>query len=156
MSNFTALGPHDTAKKLPVHGDDDEITLSLNFPPDSPGRNVFRLNGKYLQLVHPLDRDKDNLSHIQFTVSVLIRSTISIYLFYLPKAPDKDFCFFASWICNADRFQLILCFFLSLSFFLTPNCRPLIFLCHSCFFFFFFRRFLAQLSQRQVEIEIFQ
>lgn len=68
---LSVLGSHDTAKKLPIHGDDDEITLSLNFPNDSPLRNVFQLNGKYLQLVHPLDRDKDNLSHILFTVSII-------------------------------------------------------------------------------------
>lgn len=55
---------------LPIHGDvDDEITLSLNLPEGS--NNLFKLNGKILQLVHPLDRDKENLSHIQFSVSAM-------------------------------------------------------------------------------------
>lgn len=46
---------------------EDEITLGLNFAEGNS--NLFKLNGKLLQLVHPLDRDKENLSHIQFTVS---------------------------------------------------------------------------------------
>lgn len=46
---------------------EDEITLGLNFAEGN--NNLFKLNGKLLQLVHPLDRDKENLSHIQFTVS---------------------------------------------------------------------------------------
>lgn len=98
LSVIPALGIHDTSKKLPIHGDDDEITLSLNFPADNLGIGLFRLNGKYLQLVHPLDRDKDNLSHILFTVSVLIRSMISIIYVSQSrqqttqkKTSDKDF-----------------------------------------------------------------
>ncbi|CAO1416460.1 unnamed protein product, partial [Diamesa tonsa] len=50
--------------KLPIHGDvEDEITLGLIFADGNP---IFKLNGKFLQLVHPLDRDKENLSHIAF------------------------------------------------------------------------------------------
>ena len=53
---------------MPIHGEvDDEITLGLNFSGTNP---LFKLNGKKLQLVHPLDRDKENLSHIMFHVSV--------------------------------------------------------------------------------------
>lgn len=63
----SAIGSHENAPKLPIHGDvEDEITLGLNFPEGN--NNLFKLNGKLLQLVHPLDRDKENLSHIQFTV----------------------------------------------------------------------------------------
>ena len=55
---------------LPIHGDvEDEITLRLNIPEER--NNIFKLNGKILQLIYPLDRDKDNLSHIQFSVSKL-------------------------------------------------------------------------------------
>lgn len=70
LSSFdlAAIGSHENSPKLPIHGDvEDEITLGLNFPEGN--NNLFKLNGKLLQLVHPLDRDKENLSHIQFTVS---------------------------------------------------------------------------------------
>lgn len=63
-----AVVTNENSPVLPIHGDvDDEITLSLNLPEGS--NNLFKLNGKILQLVHPLDRDKENLSHIQFSVS---------------------------------------------------------------------------------------
>jgi hypothetical protein len=69
-SLLSAIGSHGNSPKLPIHGDvEDEITLGLNFPEGSDN-NLFKLNGKLLQLVHPLDRDKENLSHIQFTVSL--------------------------------------------------------------------------------------
>lgn len=55
---------------MPIHGDtDDEITLGLNFSGSNP---LFKLTGKQLQLLHPLDRDKENLSHIMFHVSTLM------------------------------------------------------------------------------------
>lgn len=60
----------DNSPILPIHGDvEDEITLRLNIPEER--NNIFKLNGKVLQLIYPLDRDKDNLSHIQFSVSKL-------------------------------------------------------------------------------------
>lgn len=70
LSSFptAVINTHENSPKLPIHGDDDEITLGLNLPEGS--NNLFKLNGKYLQLVHPLDRDKENLSHIQFSVSI--------------------------------------------------------------------------------------
>jgi len=43
-----------------------DVALDLVFPKDKP---VFILNGKKLQLLEPLDRDDDNLSHIVFQVS---------------------------------------------------------------------------------------
>lgn len=67
-SFFPVIGQRTNPPELPIHGDvDDEITLGLNFPDGNP---LFELNGKYLQLLHPLDRDKENLSHIVFQVSV--------------------------------------------------------------------------------------
>jgi protocadherin-15 len=67
-----AVVSNENSPVLPIHGDvDDEITLSLNLPEGS--NNLFKLNGKILQLVHPLDRDKENLSHIQFSVSAVHR-----------------------------------------------------------------------------------
>lgn len=75
-SRGDAIGSHENPPKLPIHGDvEDEITLGLNFPEGN--NNLFKLNGKLLQLVHPLDRDKENLSHIQFTISCTIKSTPS-------------------------------------------------------------------------------
>lgn len=72
----SAFVSNENSPVLPIHGDvDDEITLSLNLPEGS--NNLFKLNGKILQLVHPLDRDKENLSHIQFSVSVELHSTLN-------------------------------------------------------------------------------
>ncbi|KAI9576988.1 hypothetical protein GQX74_014355 [Glossina fuscipes] len=39
------------------------------------GQPIFLLNGKRLQLLQPLDRDEENLSHIVFQVSCTIRSS---------------------------------------------------------------------------------
>jgi protocadherin-15 len=53
--------------ELPIVGDPfRDVTLDLVFPKD---KSVFILNGKKLQLLEPLDRDEDNLSHIVFQVS---------------------------------------------------------------------------------------
>lgn len=54
--------------ELPVIGDPfKDIVLDLIF---QKGPALFLLNGKKLQLLQPLDRDKDNLSHILFSVSI--------------------------------------------------------------------------------------
>lgn len=51
---------------LPISGDPlTDVSLDLVFPKGTP---YFSLNGKRLQLLSPLDRDKDNLSHIVFQV----------------------------------------------------------------------------------------
>lgn len=56
-----------TPEELPIIGDPfSEVALDLIFSSRKP---VFILNGKRLQLLEPLDRDKDNLSHIVFQVS---------------------------------------------------------------------------------------
>lgn len=56
-----------TPNELPIFGDPfTEIALELVFP---KGNQIFLLNGKSLQLLQPLDRDEENLSHIVFQVS---------------------------------------------------------------------------------------
>ncbi|XP_055318314.1 cadherin-99C isoform X2 [Sitodiplosis mosellana] len=62
-----------TPPELPIFGDPyTEIALELNFAKGNP---IFLLNGKSLQLLQPLDRDAENLSHIIFQVSCTIRSS---------------------------------------------------------------------------------
>lgn len=54
-------------RDVPIVGDPfSDISLDLVFP---KGKAMFILNGKKLQLLAPLDRDQDNLSHIVFQVS---------------------------------------------------------------------------------------
>ncbi|CAD6993778.1 unnamed protein product [Ceratitis capitata] len=61
-----------TPPELPIHGDPyTEIALDLVFPKGNP---TFLLDGKKLQLLQPLDRDEENLSHIVFQVSCSIRN----------------------------------------------------------------------------------
>lgn len=56
-----------TPREVPVTGDPfSDISLDLIFP---KGKPIFILNGKKLQLLQPLDRDKENLSHIVLQVS---------------------------------------------------------------------------------------
>lgn len=56
--------------ELPIFGDPNtEISLELVFPKGNP---IFLLNGKSLQLLQPLDRDEENLSHIVFQVRSLL------------------------------------------------------------------------------------
>lgn len=58
-----------TPPELPIYGDPfTEIALELNFP---RGNQIFLLNGKSLQLISPLDRDAENLSHIIFQVNFI-------------------------------------------------------------------------------------
>lgn len=53
-------------EELPVSGDPmTEIVLELIFTGRKP---LFILKGKRLQLLEPLDRDAENLSHIVFQV----------------------------------------------------------------------------------------
>lgn len=54
--------------ELPIVGDPDvDVILSTVFP---KGPTLFQLDGKRLQLLQPLDRDADNLSHMVFQVSI--------------------------------------------------------------------------------------
>lgn len=60
------VGQHTTPPDLPIFGDPyTDIALELIFPKGNP---IFILNGKQLQLLRPLDRDEENLSHIVFQV----------------------------------------------------------------------------------------
>lgn len=66
-SIFTVIDQRTTPNELPIFGDPfTEIALELVFP---KGNQIFLLNGKSLQLLQPLDRDEENLSHIVFQVS---------------------------------------------------------------------------------------
>lgn len=63
----TDIGQHTTPAELPIFGDPfTEISLELIF---SKGNPQFLLNGKTLQLLQPLDRDEENISHIVFQVN---------------------------------------------------------------------------------------
>ncbi|XP_075146442.1 cadherin 99C [Haematobia irritans] len=67
------IGQQTNPPELPIFGDPlTEIALDLVFP---KGNRIFSLNGKKLQLLQPLDRDEENLSHIVFQVSCTVRST---------------------------------------------------------------------------------
>ncbi|XP_055624574.1 cadherin-99C isoform X2 [Toxorhynchites rutilus septentrionalis] len=72
-SRGDSIGQRTTPPELPIYGDpEEEIALDLIFPKSKP---TFLLNGKSLQLIHPLDRDEENLSHIVFQITCTIRST---------------------------------------------------------------------------------
>lgn len=65
-SIFSAIDQRTVPEELPVSGDPyNETTLELIFPGRQPR---FKLNGKKLQLLEPLDRDDENLSHVVFQV----------------------------------------------------------------------------------------
>ena len=70
---FLDIGQQTNPPELPIFGDPfTEIALDLVFPKGNP---IFLLNGKKLQLLQPLDRDEENLSHIVFQVSKHITVT---------------------------------------------------------------------------------
>uniref|UniRef100_A0A2A4J1V5 Cadherin domain-containing protein n=1 Tax=Heliothis virescens TaxID=7102 RepID=A0A2A4J1V5_HELVI len=58
---------------LPIVGDPDvDVILSTVFP---KGPTLFQLDGKRLQLLQPLDRDADNLSHMVFQLVCQVKAT---------------------------------------------------------------------------------
>ncbi|XP_041989254.1 cadherin-99C [Aricia agestis] len=58
---------------LPIVGEPDvDIVLSTVFP---KGPTLFELDGKRLQLLQPLDRDADNLSHMVFQLVCQVKAT---------------------------------------------------------------------------------
>lgn len=72
-SRGTEISQETMPTELPIRGDPfTEVQLELSFP---KGKPLFILNGRKLQLLQPLDRDKDNLSHIVFQVTCTIRGT---------------------------------------------------------------------------------
>lgn len=63
---FSVIGQRTNPPELPIYGDPlSDIALELVFP---KGKPIFMLSGKSLQLLQPLDRDEENLSHIVFQV----------------------------------------------------------------------------------------
>lgn len=68
--SYSDIGQRTTPADLPIIGDPfTEISLELVFPKGNP---IFLLNGKSLQLLQPLDRDEDNISHIVFHVCITL------------------------------------------------------------------------------------
>jgi hypothetical protein len=96
---LSVVGQQTTPPELPIFGEaEKDIELELVFSKIEP---VFSLSGKTLKLLKPLDRDKDNLSHIIFQVCVVasqfvdcairlrlvdfyIESNVSDYRFHAP------------------------------------------------------------------------
>ncbi len=58
--------------ELPISGSPgQDMELSLfHLPEDRPDRDYFRLEGKRLRLIRPLDRDEEDLSSIMLQVRV--------------------------------------------------------------------------------------
>lgn len=84
---FPDVNQRTAPPELPIFGDPNtEISLELVFPKGNP---IFLLNGKSLQLLQPLDRDEENLSHIVFQVRYL-----RFFLYYNKKKIDFYFIFF--------------------------------------------------------------
>ncbi|XP_076242183.1 cadherin 99C [Calliopsis andreniformis] len=72
-SKGNAIDQKTVPEELPVSGDPyNETTLELIFPGKQPR---FKLNGKKLQLLEPLDRDEENLSHVVFQLSCTVKQT---------------------------------------------------------------------------------
>ncbi|XP_049870915.1 cadherin-99C isoform X2 [Pectinophora gossypiella] len=66
--NQSTIPPH-----LPIVGEPDvDVLLSTVFP---KGPTLFELDGKRLQLLQPLDRDADNLSHMVFQLVCQVKAT---------------------------------------------------------------------------------
>ncbi|KAG8256728.1 hypothetical protein J6590_063041 [Homalodisca vitripennis] len=67
------ISQETTPRDVPIVGDPfSNIALDLVFP---KGKAMFILNGKKLQLLTPLDRDQDNLSHIVFQLTCTVKSS---------------------------------------------------------------------------------
>lgn len=71
---LSAIDQKTVPEELPVSGNPyNETMLELIFQ----GRPLFKLNGKKLQLLEPLDRDDANLSHVVLQVRKNIRPIYS-------------------------------------------------------------------------------
>ncbi|XP_056636781.1 cadherin-99C [Diorhabda sublineata] len=72
-SRGTSISQETNPIVLPISGEPNvDIFLDLSFPKGPP---LFFLNGKKLQLLSPLDRDENNLSHIVFQLICTVKST---------------------------------------------------------------------------------
>ncbi|KAJ3640599.1 hypothetical protein Zmor_027153 [Zophobas morio] len=72
-SRARSISQETVPPELPIIGEPNvDIFLDLSFP---KGPSLFFLNGKKLQLLSPLDRDENSLSHIVFQLICTIKST---------------------------------------------------------------------------------
>lgn len=70
---IAAISQETRPLEIPIVGEPNvEIFLDLIFPKGPP---IFFLNGKKLQLLSPIDKDEDNLSHILFQLACTVKST---------------------------------------------------------------------------------
>ncbi|XP_030756707.1 cadherin-99C [Sitophilus oryzae] len=75
-SRGSSISQETVPKELPIIGEPNvDIFLELSFPKGPP---LFFLNEKKLQLLAPIDRDENNLSHIVFQLICTIRATHKI------------------------------------------------------------------------------
>lgn len=78
MCIFLAISQETIPRELPIAGEPNvDIFLDLIFP---KGKKTFFLNEKSLQLLAPLDRDEESLSHLVFQVKIL---SIKLVLFHV-------------------------------------------------------------------------
>ncbi|KAF7263458.1 hypothetical protein GWI33_002266, partial [Rhynchophorus ferrugineus] len=69
-SQGSSISQETTPREIPIVGEPNmDIFLELSFPKGPP---LFFLNEKRLQLLAPIDRDENNLSHIVFQVKFQI------------------------------------------------------------------------------------
>ncbi|CAH1113662.1 unnamed protein product [Psylliodes chrysocephalus] len=72
-SRGTSISQETVPAELPISGEPNvDVFLDLSFPKGVP---LFFLNGKKLQLLSPIDRDENNLSHIVFQLICTVKST---------------------------------------------------------------------------------
>ncbi|XP_050294063.1 cadherin-99C isoform X2 [Anthonomus grandis grandis] len=72
-SRGSSISQETNPIELPIKGEPNvDVYLELSFPKGLP---LFFLNEKKLQLLAPIDRDENNLSHIVFQLICTIRST---------------------------------------------------------------------------------
>ncbi|XP_060526708.1 cadherin-99C [Cylas formicarius] len=75
-SRGSSVSQATTPVELPIGGTPNiDVFLELSFPKGPP---LFFLNDKKLQLLAPIDRDEDNLSHIVFQLICTVRSSHKI------------------------------------------------------------------------------
>lgn len=69
LYEFLAISQETVPRELPIVGEPNvDIFLDLVFP---RGKKTFYLNEKSLQLLAPLDRDEESVSHLVFQVKIV-------------------------------------------------------------------------------------
>ncbi|XP_068623596.1 cadherin-99C [Battus philenor] len=72
-SRGSQVNQSTTPAELPIVGEPEvDVILTTVFP---KGPTLFQLDGKRLQLLEPLDRDADNLSHMVFQLVCQVKAT---------------------------------------------------------------------------------